>query len=99
MLMRSNASLLVSLSGRQLYGDARMGKVHDVIRAYNALARIAAPALLFKSEAIVHPAEVARYIAPEANIQIVHNSPASGGISGILRSKYRRAQCTFSTST
>ncbi len=40
-------------------------QVHDVIRAYNALARIAAPALLFKSEAIVHPAEVARYIAPE----------------------------------
>jgi DGQHR domain-containing protein len=28
---RLNASLLVSLSGRQLYGDARMGKVHDVI--------------------------------------------------------------------
>jgi len=32
---RLNASLLVSLSGRQLYGDARMGKVHDVIRALN----------------------------------------------------------------
>jgi DGQHR domain-containing protein len=32
---RLNASLLVSLSGRQLYGDARMGKVHDLIRALN----------------------------------------------------------------
>jgi DGQHR domain-containing protein len=32
---RLNASLLVSLSGRQLYGDARMGKVHDAIRALN----------------------------------------------------------------
>jgi len=32
---RLNASLLVSLSGRQLYGDARMGKVHDVIRTLN----------------------------------------------------------------
>ena len=32
---RLNASLLVSLSGRQLYGDARMGKIHDVIRALN----------------------------------------------------------------
>lgn len=32
---RLNASLLVSLTGRQLYGDARMGKVHDVIRALN----------------------------------------------------------------
>jgi amylosucrase len=36
-----------------------------LIRAFNALARIAAPALLFKSEAIVHPDEVAKYIAPE----------------------------------
>ncbi|MBI5960892.1 MAG: DUF3459 domain-containing protein [Chloroflexi bacterium] len=40
-------------------------QVHTLIRAFNALIRIAAPALLFKSEAIVHPAEVARYIAPE----------------------------------
>jgi DGQHR domain-containing protein len=32
---RLNASLLVSLSGRQLYGDARMGKVHDAIRTLN----------------------------------------------------------------
>jgi amylosucrase len=39
--------------------------VHTIIRAYNALVQIAAPALLFKSEAIVHPAEVARYIHPE----------------------------------
>ena len=37
-------------------------EAHLIIRAYNALARIAAPALLFKSEAIVHPDEVARYI-------------------------------------
>lgn len=40
-------------------------EVHNVIRAFNALARIAAPSLLFKSEAIVHPAEVMSYIAPE----------------------------------
>jgi DGQHR domain-containing protein len=32
---RLNPSLLVSLTGRQLYGDAGMGKVHDVIRALN----------------------------------------------------------------
>ena len=32
---RLNPSLLVSLTGRQLYGDARMAKVHDVIRALN----------------------------------------------------------------
>ncbi|MCU0508530.1 MAG: alpha-amylase family protein, partial [Anaerolineae bacterium] len=40
-------------------------EAHMIIQAYNALARIAAPALLFKSEAIVHPDEVARYISPE----------------------------------
>ena len=37
-------------------------QVHTIIKAFNALVRIAAPAMLFKSEAIVHPAEVARYI-------------------------------------
>ncbi len=40
-------------------------QVHTIIQAFNALVRIAAPAMLFKSEAIVHPAEVARYIHPE----------------------------------
>ncbi len=40
-------------------------QAHALIRAFNAVARIAAPALLFKSEAIVHPDEVARYIAPQ----------------------------------
>jgi len=40
-------------------------EAHMLIRAYNALARLAAPSLLFKSEAIVHPDDVARYIAPE----------------------------------
>lgn len=35
-----------------------------LIQAMNAIARMAAPSLLFKSEAIVHPDEVARYISP-----------------------------------
>lgn len=35
-----------------------------LIQALNALSRIAAPSLLFKSEAIVHPDQVARYIDP-----------------------------------
>jgi amylosucrase len=39
-------------------------EAHMLIQAFNALARIAAPSLLFKSEAIVHPDEVARYISP-----------------------------------
>ncbi len=47
-------------------------QAHALIRAFNAVARIAAPALLFKSEAIVHPDEVARYIDP-AECQISYN--------------------------
>jgi amylosucrase len=39
-------------------------QAHMLIQAFNALARIAAPALVFKSEAIVHPDDVARYISP-----------------------------------
>jgi amylosucrase len=38
---------------------------HILIQAFNAAARIAAPALLFKSEAIVHPDDVVKYIAPQ----------------------------------
>ena len=38
---------------------------HALIRAFNLVARIASPALLFKSEAIVHPDEVVKYITPE----------------------------------
>lgn len=39
-------------------------QAHTIIRAYNALTRIACPALLFKSEAIVHPRDVRSYISP-----------------------------------
>jgi glycosidase len=46
-------------------GCEGLPQVHTLIQAFNALARIAAPAMLFKSEAIVHPAEVARYIHPQ----------------------------------
>lgn len=38
---------------------------HKLIRTFNACLRISAPAVLFKSEAIVHPDEVLKYIAPE----------------------------------
>jgi len=47
-------------------------EAHAIIQAFNAVARIAAPALIFKSEAIVHPDEVARYIHPE-ECQISYN--------------------------
>ena len=47
-------------------------QAHTLLRAYNALARIAAPSLMFKSEAIVHPDDVASYIAP-AECQVSYN--------------------------
>jgi amylosucrase len=47
-------------------------EAHQIIQAFNAAARIAAPALLFKSEAIVHPDDVVRYISTE-ECQISYN--------------------------
>jgi len=40
-------------------------EAHLLIQAFNAVCRIAAPGLAFKSEAIVHPDEVVKYISPE----------------------------------
>ena len=47
-------------------------EAHWLIQAYNHLARIATPGLLFKSEAIVHPDEVVKYISEE-ECQISYN--------------------------
>jgi amylosucrase len=47
-------------------------EAHMLIQAFNALARIAAPAMLFKSEAIVHPDDVLSYISPQ-ECQISYN--------------------------
>lgn len=47
-------------------------EAHTVIQAYNTLARIAAPGLIFKSEAIVHPDDVVKYISAE-ECQISYN--------------------------
>lgn len=40
-------------------------KTHTVIQAFNAVTKIASPALIFKSEAIVHPDDVVKYISPQ----------------------------------
>ncbi len=40
-------------------------KAHTLIKAFKAMAAIAAPSLLFKSEAIVHPDEVIQYIGQD----------------------------------
>lgn len=47
-------------------------QAHTLIRAFNAVCRIAAPSLLFKSEAIVHPDEVVTYIDPK-ECQVAYN--------------------------
>ncbi len=47
-------------------------QAHTVIQAFNALARIVAPAVVFKSEAIVHPDEVHKYIS-EDECQLSYN--------------------------
>lgn len=40
-------------------------EAHQLIQAFNACCQVAAPGLLFKSEAIVHPDEVVRYVSKE----------------------------------
>jgi glycosidase len=47
-------------------------QAHTLIKAFNAVARISAPALTFKSEAIVHPDDVVKYISLE-ECQISYN--------------------------
>lgn len=47
-------------------------EAHLLLRAFNAVCRLAAPSLLFKTEAIVHPDEVAQYIDP-AECQLSYN--------------------------
>ncbi len=47
-------------------------EAHMIIQAFNAVMRIVAPSMLFKSEAIVHPDEVNKYIS-EAECQLSYN--------------------------
>ncbi len=46
-------------------GCENLPQAHTLIKAFNAVARIASPSLLFKSEAIVHPDDVVKYISPD----------------------------------
>ena len=47
-------------------------EAHLLLQAFNAVLRMAAPGMLFKSEAIVHPDEVVSYISPD-ECQISYN--------------------------
>ena len=75
-------------------------QAHTIIRALNAAARIAAPGLLFKSEAIVHPDEVLRYIdARECQLSynptlmaLLWESLATREVKLLIRSLRRRHQ-------
>lgn len=53
-------------------GCENQPEAHLIIQAFNALTRIVAPAVVFKSEAIVHPDEVAKYIS-EQECQLSYN--------------------------
>jgi amylosucrase/maltose alpha-D-glucosyltransferase/alpha-amylase len=53
-------------------GCENLPEAHLLIQAFNLIARIAAPALVFKSEAIVHPDEVIKYISHD-ECQISYN--------------------------
>ncbi|OAP60494.1 hypothetical protein AYL99_05496 [Fonsecaea erecta] len=53
----------VAFMWKQMNTDCEnLPEVHKLLRAFNALCRIAAPSVLFKSEAIVHPDCVVQYI-------------------------------------
>ena len=82
-------------------------EAHTIIQAFNALVRIAAPAMVFKSEAIVHPDEVRKYV-DEAECQLSYNpqlmallwnSLATADVSLLERGMRRRfaipAGCTW----
>ncbi len=56
----------VAFIWKQLGTDCQnLPPAHWVIQAFNAAVRIAAPAMVFKSEAIVHPDQVREYISGE----------------------------------
>ncbi len=46
-------------------GCENLPEAHMILQGFNALTRIVAPSMLFKSEAIVHPDDVVKYISPE----------------------------------
>jgi len=63
----------VAFVWKQLGSDCQnLPEAHIIIQAFNALVRIAAPAMVFKSEAIVHPDEVRKYI-DENECQLSYN--------------------------
>ncbi|WP_105032843.1 alpha-amylase family protein [Arthrobacter ruber] len=73
-------------------------EAHLLLRAFNAVCRLAAPSLLFKSEAIVHPDEVVQYIDPgecqlsynPLQMALIWNSLATREVSLLAQALERR---------
>jgi amylosucrase len=73
-------------------------EAHLLLQAFNAVCRLAAPALLFKSEAIVHPDEVVQYISPgecqlsynPLQMALIWNSLATRTVSLLAQALERR---------
>jgi amylosucrase len=53
-------------------GCENLPEAHALIKAFNTVSQIASPALIFKSEAIVHPDDVVKYISTD-ECQISYN--------------------------
>ena len=63
----------VAFIWKQMNTDCEnLPEAHKILRAYNCICRIAAPSVLFKSEAIVHPNMVVQYI-DTAECQLSYN--------------------------
>ncbi len=83
-----------------------LDKAHAVIQAFNLFVRIAAPGLIFKSEAIVHPDDVVKYIdAKECQISynptlmaLLWESLATSKVSLLTRAIQHRFDITEGTS-
>ncbi len=93
MLFLANAGVEVLRLDAVVFAWKKLGtvcenlpQVHSIIEAYNALMRIAAPALIFKSEAIVHPDDVLSYIAP-GKCQVSYNPTLMASIWDALATR------------
>ncbi|MCU1573768.1 MAG: glycosidase, partial [Micrococcaceae bacterium] len=81
-------------------------EAHLLLQAFNAVCRLAAPSLLFKSEAIVHPDEVAQYIDPAEcqlsynplQMALIWNSLATAEVSLLAQALERRHDIPAGTS-
>lgn len=79
-------------------------QAHDLLAALNLLMRIAAPATIFKSEAIVHPDEVVKYIGRECAVSynpllmvLLWEAMASGWTHLLLHSMVKRSRIPANT--